>query len=331
TRVDPHAVPGVGAVAAGYGAPAVPFVLTAGRAASTSLLAIEPDALAAVISGSPIDRPMPPAFANASAGPTTGTDDDPIPAVVSSRPPTGQTASALGDVLRLTIAGRKVSFLVAEIADSFPGVRTTGAFVAAPYASLVAATGGAITPSVYFVRGDASLQPALQATLDKQSASAALDSRHDRYAAVHEAPFVAGVAGGFGLALVIALVYATLAVIAVVLLDAQRRSRELGFLRTLGLTEPQAAGLTAVEHGLPILVAVVVGVALGLGVAVLLEPGLGLAAFIGDDATVHLEVDWPSVGAVVAAVVVVVGVAIVLSVWLVGRLELGRVMRIGDE
>ena len=133
------------------------------------------------------------------------------------------------------------------------------------------------------------------------------------------------------MALAIALVYATLAVIAVVLLDAQRRSRELGFLRTLGLTEPQAVGLTAVEHGLPIAVAVVVGVALGLGVAVLLEPGLGLAEFIGDDAIVHLEVDWPSVGAVVGAVVAVVGAAIALSVWLVGRLELGRVMRIGDE
>ena len=110
SRVDPRVVPGVGAVAAGYGAPAVPFVLTAGRAASTSLLAIEPDELAAVIAGSPVDRPMPPAFAGASAGPTTGTDADPIPAVVSSRPPTGQAASALGDVLRLTIAGRKVSF-----------------------------------------------------------------------------------------------------------------------------------------------------------------------------------------------------------------------------
>ena len=65
---------------------------------------------------------------------------------------------------RLTIAGRKVSFRVIEIADTFPGVRTTGSFVVAPYASLVAATGGAITPSVYFVRGDAALEPALEPT-----------------------------------------------------------------------------------------------------------------------------------------------------------------------
>ena len=70
---------------------------------------------------------------------------------------------------------------------------------------------------------------------------------------------------------------------------------------------------------------------LGLGVAIPLEPGLGLATFIGETATVQLEVDWPSVAAVAGAVVLVVGAAIALSVWLVGRLELGRVMRIGEE
>jgi putative ABC transport system permease protein len=329
--VDPSAIPGVGPVAAAYGVPAVPFVVSAGRAASTAFLAIEPDAFAAVIAGSPVDRPMPASFGAAPDGASAGTTDDPVPAVVSSRPPTGQEPYMLGDSFVLTVAGDKVTFRVDEIADSFPGVRTTGSFVAAPYAPVVAATGGRVRPSDYFLRGDASLGPAVVQTLAAQSASARVDSRHDRYAAVHEAPFVSGVAGGFGLALAIALVYATLAVVAVVLLDAQRRSRELGFLRTLGLTEPQAAALTAVEHGLPILVAVVVGVALGLGVAILLEPGLGLATFIGEDATVRLHVDWPSVGAVVGAVVLVVTAAIGLSVWLVGRLELGRVMRIGDE
>ena len=330
-RVDPTAIPGVTVFAAGYGSPSVPFVLSAGRAASTSLLAIDPAAYEAVIADSPIARAMPSGFAPASTGQGSGTQDDPIAAVVSAHPPTGASAAVIGDVFGLTVVGRKVWFRVDEIADSFPGVRTTGSFVVVPYGPVVAATGGVVSPSVFFVRGDAALQPAIATTLAEQSAAATIDSRHDRYAAVHLAPFVAGVAGGFGLALVIALVYATLAVVAVVLLNAQRRSREFGFLRTLGLTEPQVAGLTAVEHGLPILVAVTVGVALGLGVAALLEPGLGLAEFIGPDATVRLEVDWPSVGAVVVAVVVVVGAAIALSVWLAGRLELGRVMRIGEE
>src|SRR6478736_171540 len=224
-RVDPTAIPGVGPIAKGYAVPAVPFVLSAGRAASTSLLAIEPDPFAAVIAGSPIDRPI--TFASIPTGATAGTADDPIPAVVSSHPPTGQDPYAPGEVFVLNVAGHRVSFRADEIADTFPAIRTTGSFVAAPYESLVAATGGAVTPSVYFLRGDAALEPAIVQTLAAQSASAGLDSRHDHYAAVHQAPFVSGVAGGFGLALAIALVYATLAVVAVVLLDAQRRSREI--------------------------------------------------------------------------------------------------------
>jgi len=330
-RVDPGAIPGVGAVAAGYETPSTPLIVAVGRAASTSLLAIDPVAYEAVIADSPIARAMPQAFAFASAAGPVGTEDDPIPAVVSTHPATGEAAWAVGDVFGLIVAGDKAWFRVVETAASFPGIRTTGSFVAAPFASVADATGGALRPSVYFVRGDASLGPDLRATVAGQSTFATVDSRHDRYAAVHDAPFVAGVVGGFGLALAVALVYATLAVVAVVLLNAQRRSREAGFLRTLGITEPQVAGLTAIEHGLPILVAVTVGVALGLVVAVLVEPGLRLAAFIGPDATVRLEVDWPSVGAVVLVVVLVVGVAIALSVWLAGRLELGRAMRIGEE
>jgi hypothetical protein len=74
----------------------------------------------------------------------------------------------------------------------------------------------------------------------------------------------------------------------------------------------------------------VVGVALGLGVAILLEPGLGLATFIGE--TPRSGSRSMAIGrGGRRAVVLVVGAAIALSVWLVGRLELGRVMRIGEE
>ena len=63
-------------------------------------------------------------------------------------------------------------------------------------------------------------------------------SRYERYATMHDAPLVAAVIGGFAVALLVAGAYAALAVIAVVILHAQRRARELAFLRTLGLTEP---------------------------------------------------------------------------------------------
>ena len=76
------------------------------------------------------------------------------------------------------------------------------------------------------------------------------------------------------LSLAAAVVYALLAIVAVVALDAQRRARELAYLRTLGLSERQAFTLTVVEHAPPVLLALAIGVGLGLGLAWLLEPGL---------------------------------------------------------
>ena len=86
-----------------------------------------------------------------------------------------------------------------------------------------------------------------------------------------------------------------LAVVAVVALEAQRRARELAFLRTLGLSEGQAIALAFVEHAPPALLALGIGILLGLGLAWLLEPGLGLAAFIDPGTPVQLQVEWTAV------------------------------------
>ena len=117
-----------------------------------------------------------------------------------------------------------------------------------------------------------------------------------------------------------------------VVLHAQRRSREVAFLRTLGLTERQVAGLTVVEQGLPVILALAVGIALGLGLAWLLEPGIDLAAFSGPGAPVapagrlalrrgrrrrRSSPSWP--------------LAVALSSWLARRLDLGHALRIGEE
>ena len=113
---------------------------------------------------------------------------------------------------------------------------------------------------------------------------------------MRDAPLTAAVTSGFTIALLVAAAYAGLAIVAVVILHAQRRAREVGFLRTLGLTDRQVGQLTLVEHGLPLLLALVIGVGLGVGLAWLIEPGLDLAAFSSPDTTVVLQVDWASIG-----------------------------------
>jgi putative ABC transport system permease protein len=330
-RVDASVVPGVEAVAAGYSTGTVGIRAGSGRPSSTILLAVDPIAYEGVVAGSPAAIALPPSLRDAPTGPDVGSPDSPIPAIVSEQAPIGTAPLAVGDTFELSVRGTRATYRVDGLAAGFPGLPAGSSFAVVPLQSLASIVAGGVRPTVEFVRGGASIGPALAAAIAEQSASATVDSRHERYAAMHDAPFVSGVVAGFGLTLGIAVVYAALAVIAVVLLNAQRRSRDIGFLRTLGVTDPQVAGLSVVEHGLPVLVAVVVGTVLGLGVAWLLEPGLGLAAFIGPGAVVDLQVDWASVVGVALVVVAVVVVAMVASAWLARRLDLGRVMRIGEE
>ena len=76
-RVDPKAIPGVGPIAAGYAVPAVPFVLSAGRAGEHLAPRGRARRVRGGHRGQPVDRPI--AFASAPTGATAGTADDPIP------------------------------------------------------------------------------------------------------------------------------------------------------------------------------------------------------------------------------------------------------------
>ena len=224
-----------------------------------------------------------------------------------------------------------MTFRVVGRLDDFPGMARSGAFVVAPLASLVAGwTGNPISPTVYYVAGPPELGEGLRSAAAASSGTVVV-ARHERYAAMRDAPLTAAVTSGFTVALLVAAAYAGLAIVAVVILHAQRRSREVGFLRTLGVTDRQVGLLTVVEHGLPLLLALVIGVGLGIGLAWLIEPGLDLAAFSSPDTTVILQVDWASIAVVAASVAAVVAIAVLVSSWLARRLEPARALRIGEE
>ncbi len=329
---DPGVVPGVEAVAAGLVDTDAPLSTTPGRQFRMLLEAIESTAYETVLAGSPVAPDLPASFAQPPTGPGTGTPDRPIPAAVSVRMPNGSDPIAVDDLFELGVNGQTFTFRVESFLPSFPGIARNTPFVIAPFESVRAASqGSALRPTALFVRGPQSIAGALRAAQRNGPGAPLVTARLERYAEMHDAPLVAAVVGGFAVALAVAGAYAALAVVAVVILHAQRRSRELAFLRTLGLTDRQVAGLTVVEQGLPVVLALVIGVAVGLGLAWLLAPGIDLAAFSGPDATVPLQVDPGSVAGVAVAVVAVVAVAIAASSWLAGRLDLGHALRIGEQ
>jgi putative ABC transport system permease protein len=329
--LDLQGIAGAGAVAAGVVVRDAPLSTAPGNRASVVFEAIEPAAYDEVTAGSPVALGLADRFVGSPTGSTAGSKADPIPAIVSTALPAGSPSLADGEIFVLGVKGRPVSFRVVGRIDDFPGMATAGGFVVAPLASLLAGwTGNPISPTVYYVAGPDGLGDGLRAAA-AGSRGTVVTARHERYAAMRDAPLTAAVTSGFTLALLVAAAYAGLAIVAVVILHAQRRSREVGFLRTLGLTDRQVGLLTVVEHGLPLLLALVIGVGLGLALAWLVEPGIDLAAFSDPGTSVILQVDWASISIVAAAVAAVVAIAVAISSVLTRRLAPVRALRIGEE
>ena len=326
--VDPSTVDGVQALAPALVTPVAYVTGDTARNTGATLVAVDPVAFAAVLVDSPMAPPEAATFADAPTGPEAGSADRPIPVVISRRLPDDWPALSAGDSFTFGVRNQLFEATVAGVADAIPGRPVGASFVVAPLSSVAAGWDGpAFRVNTFFIRASEGAAPDLQAAI---GSSAELTSRHAILAAQRDAPLVAAIGRGFGIALIAAALYAALAIIAVIVLDAQRRSRELAFLRTLGLSGRQSVSLTFVEHAPPTALALGIGVVLGLTVAWLTEPGLGLDAYIGRAVPVRLQIDWVAVAIIAGTVVGVIVLMVAASSWLARRLEPAEALRVGD-
>jgi putative ABC transport system permease protein len=113
-------------------------------------------------------------------------------------------------------------------------------------------------------------------------------------------------------------------------LTAAARLRDIAYLRALGLSRKQALGLTAVELGPPIGVAVVLGIVLGIALVFVTKPGLDLASLAGGG-PVGVRVDP------LAPILLLLGLGLVLAGALAAlgvaerRTSLTRTLRMGER
>jgi putative ABC transport system permease protein len=332
TAVDPTTVSGVETVAPGLVDPLAAFVGATNQRASIHLEAIDPKRYAQVTAGTPADPNWPFAFvSDPSAGTALGTADNPIPAILSSRLPTGSKDLAPGDTFQVSVQGRPLTFELIERRAAFPGISSAVPFAVVPFDWVQAAFGTRlVSPSVLWLRAPDGLSPGLAAQVKGVGDTAHVVSRYDTYDALHDAPFGAAIETGYGAALVTAAVFMALTIIGAVVLSAARRTRDLAFLRTLGVTDLQGLALIVMEHAPPVILAIVPGVALGIGIAILCQSGLGLDTFVGASG-VPLYVDVPALTVMVAALVAIVAVAVAAGTWLSRRVRMADALRVGDD
>lgn len=326
---DIQAVAGVEAIAPGLTDTSAPFATTAGQRSSIFFEAVQPAEYARVVAGTPAEPRWPQAFLEAPTA-NPGSDENPIPALVSTKLPTGSRHLDPGDTFRMTVVGASLAFRVVELRDTFPGLGSRSTFAIVSFEWLRAAFEKPPSPSVFWVRATDGTGERLSAAVVAAGGQGHVVSRYQAFAALHDAPLEAVIATAYGAALVIAVVYMAMAIVGAMVLSAAGRTRDLAYLRTLGVTARQALGLTVMEHGPPVVLALVPGVALGIAIAALVEPGLGLATFVGLSG-VPLYVDWTALALLAGSLIGIVGLAVATGTWLSRRARMADALRIGEH
>jgi putative ABC transport system permease protein len=330
TTLDPTTIPGVRAVANGYVDTSAQLSTGRNRHATVDFTAVDAADYQTVAAGTAAAPTWPSSFYAVPSAVSIGSPENPIPAILSTQVPSDFTLNP-GDTFTVGIARQTLTFrLVGQQAD-FPGHGGAASFVIVPLNWFRAAIPDTtFLPSVMWLRASSDAAAPLAAMVGNAARQVRIVSRLDAYGALHDAPFGSAVANFFGISLIVAVLFMAVTLVGAVILSAASRTRDLAYLRTLGVSRRQAQGLTAVEHAPPVLFALIPGVLLGVGVALLVEPGLGLADFVGSEG-VPLTVNWVSLGGIVIVLLAVVAVAVAAGTWLAGRVRLASALRIEDS
>ena len=231
----------------------------------------------------------------------------------------------------INVAQRPLIFRLVGRQASFPGHGNAATFAIVPLDWFTSAIPGPpLLPSLMWLRASSAATAPLEAMASTAPVQIRIVSRQDAYALLHDSPLGSAVSSGFGFALGVALIYLVITLIGAVVMSASGRTRDLAYLRTLGVSRRQALALTAVEQAPSVLLSVIPGVLLGVALALLVEPGLGLADFVGAQG-LPLVVDWRTLILIIVALTVVVVAAVAAGTWLAVRARLASALRIEES
>ena len=327
--LDLTTVDGVTAVAAAHETDATLGLAGGGH---VNLVAIDAPEYEDVTNGTPADVNFPSGFVDpAPSEERPGSSENPVPAIVSrALARSSTTPLGVGDTFEMTVAARFATFKVVRVVDSMPG-QGSGTFMVVPRGLLGPALNDRpLDATSLFVRAPAASR---QAIVDAVGEGGGIDvvSQSATLGELRERPLVDAVQVGFAAALLIALAYAALAVVIALLLSGSARARETAHLRTMGIGGRQVTLLAIFEHTPLVLVAVVAGLVLGVAVAWVVLPGLGLSAFTGSSGDPALAVDAGRLALLTAVLLAIVAVGVGLAAWAQRRADPARAIRSGME
>jgi putative ABC transport system permease protein len=278
------------------------------------LLAIDPAAYRSVVAGTPAAVDLRAALGKPAPIPTL------VSAVVSTRWPTPGS-------FQLSLPGQAVSFITVGDRARLPGIPSGTPFAVVSLDALRTAAGELPVNRLYVSHvGEGEVAQAVQ----ELAPGAKVTTRAAVARSLRASPLVDGVLRGFDWAVVVAAIYAAVAVVLLVLIAARSRARDLALVRTMGGGGRDVLVVSLIELGPLVVLGVVLGLLLGIAVPYLIEPGLDLAFFTGTRST-FVSIPGRELLEIAVALLVLLLAAALLVGLRTRRADLGRVLRVGER
>jgi putative ABC transport system permease protein len=255
----------------------------------------------------------------------------PVPVVIARGLEERANGMQLGETLVTSIQGYTFNAKVVADMTTFPGVSGNSFMIVSEKQLRTLFPDAPLRPTGIFLRAPQSAGDGIRAAITSVMSNAVVSGRTDTSDVLRDSPIVRAVRLGIAATAAVAAIYAALAVAAALALGGAARTTENAHLRTLGLSDRQAFTTLLLEQGPALVFAFIGGVALGLGLLVLLLPGLQLERLLGIDTEVAPSLDPALVAAMAAGIALVALVGLAAGLWLGRRGTVTAALRRGFE
>ncbi len=205
--------------------------------------------------------------------------NDIVPQAIASTGFLAATGNRVGDGLVGSITGNPIHLQIVGKTDALPPLDPARPFLLVDGPTLALAdyfgSGAALLPTEWWL----SVTPGAAASVDRQLqtppfAASTVISRDALDEALQGDPVALGVVGALLVGAISALTFAAVGFVVSASASIGSRADEFGLLRALGMTDGQVMRWLAAEQGLLIAVGLVVGIALGIGLAWVVLPAV---------------------------------------------------------
>jgi len=277
------------------------------------LIALDPLAYQRVVDGTPAAVKLPKALEKLPPIPLL------VPGLVSAGVP--------GGGIFLGPNQEQITLLANGTRSSFPGV-PRGTPFAVVSINAVKKAGGVVEPNRVYLRGASSGE--VRRAVKALAPDAQVSSRAAVVRALGASPLASSVRRGFRAAVVLAAVFAAVALALMALIAARSRARDLALVRTMGGSRREGVLLAAVELAPFVATALTLGIGLGIAIPYLVEPGLDLAFYTGSGVN-PISIPWLPPAAFALGVIALAVVAVLIAGARMRRARLDQVLRIGER